>query len=198
MNYVWAKYGLLWPVAICLIMVMGCKTALSQDIPPPNPSININIITGYTVQFHFNEIEEYKNGIQNEGQSTFIRIGSVYDWTLQFKADQAMFYGNGDPSNQMELNNVGVIVVNTGTNQDDGSNIINYARNVPLALDDDDVTLMTRGTQTNKGYGIKNAFTLNWEMGTMRGNMNNISMIEQMLNADTYILNIILTVTVAQ
>ena len=198
MNIVWSKYGFSLLFAMCFIMMVGCKTVLSQDIPPPNPSISISILTGYTVQFHFNEIEEYKNGIQNGGQSTFIRVGSVYDWSLQFKADQAMFYGDANPSNQMELNNVGVTVISTGTHQDNGSNIINYAKNVPLALDDDDITLMTRGTLTNKGFGIKNAFTMNWEMGTQRGNMNNISLIEQMVNPDTYILNIILTVTTAQ
>lgn len=198
MNNVLLKYGMALPVAILIVFVLGIKTVVSQDIPPPNPSIGISILTGYTVQFQFNEIEEYQNGIQNAGQSTFIRIGSVYDWSLQFKADQSMFYGDANPSNQMELNNVGVTVISTGTNQDDGSNIINYAKNVPLALDDDDVTLMTRGTLSNKGFAIKNSFTLNWEMGTARGNLNNISLLEQMVNPDTYILNIILTVTVAQ
>jgi hypothetical protein len=180
-----------------LNFLMG-NHVVSQDIPPPNPSIAISILTGHTIQFHFNEMDEWVNGIQNGGQATFIRIGSIYDWTMQFKADQAMFYGDNNPANQMELNNVGVIVISTGTNLDNGSNIINYAKNVPIALDDDDVTLMTRGTLTNKGYGIKNAFTLNWEMGTARGNMNNISLIDQMVNADTYILNIVLTVTAAQ
>lgn len=169
----------------------------AQDIPPPNPSITVSIVSGNTVQFDFNEIDEYKNGILNGGQSTFIRIGSVTNWSLTFKADQTMFYGNDNPANQMELNNVGVTVISTGTNLDDGSNIINYAKNVPLALDDSEVTLMTNGTLSNKGYGIRNAFTLNWEMGTRRGNMNNASLLEQMLNPDTYMLNIILTVTTA-
>lgn len=169
----------------------------AQDIPPPNPSISVSIVSGNTVQFDFNEIDEYKNGILNGGQSTFIRIGSVTNWSLTFKADQTMFYGNDNPANQMELNNVGVTVISTGTNLDDGSNIINYAKNVPLALDDSEVTLMTNGTLSNKGYGIRNAFTLNWEMGTRRGNMNNASLLEQMLNPDTYMLNIILTVTTA-
>lgn len=170
----------------------------AQVIPPPNPSIGVSIVSGHTVQFNFNEIEEYKNGIMNGGQSTFIRIGSVTDWTLTFKADQTMFYGNNNPANQMELNNVGLVVISTGTNLDDGSNIINYAKNVPLALDDSEVVLMTKGSLSNKGYGIRNSFTLNWEMGTGRGNMNNMSLLDQMVNADTYMLNIILTVTTAR
>jgi len=106
-----------------------------------------------------------------------------------------MFYGENDPSNQMELNNVGVVIVSTGINQDDGSNIINYAKTVPMALDDNEVTLLTKGSSSNRGYGIRNAFSLNWEMGTKRGNMNNQSLLEQMIASDTYTVNITLTLT---
>ena len=75
----------------------------SQDIPPPNPGLVINIVSGYSVSFNFDEMTEYKNGIMNGGQSTFIRIGAIMDWKLQFSADQSIFYGENNPSNQMEL-----------------------------------------------------------------------------------------------
>ena len=200
MNRKGKTYGNFIMIGILILiswMLIPQETA-AQVIPPPNPSIGVSIVSGHTVQFHFNEIDEYKNGILNGGQSTFIRIGSVTDWTLTFKADQTMFYGNDNPANQMELNNVGVTVISTGTNLDNGSNIINFAKNVPLALDDSEVILMTKGSLSNKGYGIRNSFTLNWEMGTSRGNMNNVSLLDQMVHADTYMLNIILTVTTAQ
>jgi hypothetical protein len=130
------------------------------------------------------------------GHSTFIRISSKYDgWKLDFKADQIMFYGNGNPSNTISLDNVGVTVVSTGTNLDDGTNIINNAKFLPLALESTDVTLMTEGSARNKGGGLRNSFTLNWEMGTMRGNMNPQRMLDQNLAADTYTLNVILTLT---
>jgi hypothetical protein len=168
----------------------------SQDIPPPNPGLVINIVSGYSVEFVFDEIDEYIHGIQNAGQTTFIRIGAIYDWKLQFKADQIVFYGTNDPAHQMELNNVGVSVVSIGTNQDDGSNITNNAKFAPVALESTDITLLTKGVLTNKGYGIENAFTLNWEMGTRNGNMNQTRMLDQMLAADAYTLNIILTLSV--
>ena len=167
----------------------------SQDIPPPNPGLVINIVSGYSVEFVFDQIDEYMNGIMGGGQATYIRIGAIYDWKLQFKADQIIFYGTNNPAHTMELNNVGVTVVSTGTNQDDGSNIVNNAKTVPLALESTDVTLLNKGNLTNKGYGIENSFTLNWEMGTRRGNMNNVTMLEQMLHADIYTVNIILTLS---
>jgi hypothetical protein len=181
---------------IFFLVLLVTNPVKSQDIPPPNPGLVINIVSGYSIEFVFDEIDEYIYGIQNAGQSTFIRIGAIYDWKLQFKADQVMFYGTNDAAHQMELNNVGVVVASIGTNQDDGSNIINNAKFAPIALESNDVTLLTRGTLTNKGYGIENSFTLDWEMGTRNGNMNQTRMLDQLLKADTYTLNIILTLSV--
>lgn len=191
----WCNTGraaLISGILIFLIFAAAIRVQ-GQDIPPDNPSFQISIVSGYSVQFVFDNIDEYQNGIVNGGQSTYIRIGAVADWILQFRADQALFYGDNNPNNQFELNNVGVVVISTGTNLDDGTNITNFAKNVPLALNSTDVTLMSKGSFSNKGYGIRNSFTLNWEMGTKRGNMNNQSMLEQMLEADTYTINILLT-----
>ena len=91
----------------------------------------------------------------------------------------------------MPLNNVGVIIISTGINPDDGSSITNLAQSLPLALESTDITLLTKGTGTNIGGGLRNSFTFNWEMGTLRGNMNPNTMLDQHLGADIYNLNII-------
>jgi len=183
-------------IIMLMISALGAEKLNAQDIPPPNPGLVINIVTGYSIEFVFNEFDEYVFGIMGgASQQTFIRVGSIYDWKLQFKADQDMFYGT-DPSNQMELNNVGVMVESNGTNNDDGTNLINYAKFAPLALEFSDVTLLTKGSLTNKGYGIENTFTLKWEMRTRNGDMNSTTMLDQMLANDTYTLNIILTLSV--
>ncbi len=167
----------------------------AQDIPPPNPDLVINILSGQSIVFTFDTMNKYINGILGGGQSTFIRIGSIYNWKLDFAADQVMFYGTNNAAHTMQLDNIGVVVISTGTNQDDGTNIINYAQTLPLALSSTDVTIMTKGTQTNIGYAIRNSFTLNWECGTQRGNMNPQNMLEQHLAADIYTLNVILTLS---
>jgi hypothetical protein len=181
-------------ICISFLLLLVHIQLKSQDIPPPNPGLVINIVSGYSIEFTFDEVDEYING--QTGPATFIRIGSIYDWKLQFRADQDMFYGSNDPAHQMELNNVGVLVNSIGSNQDDGSNIINNAKFAQVALENNDITLLTKGSLTNKGYGIENAFTLNWDMGTRNGNMNQTRMLDQMLSADTYTLNIILTLSV--
>jgi hypothetical protein len=182
-------------LVIPLILIFSSHLR-SQDIPPPNPGLVINIVSGQSIEFVFDEIDEWMNGIMNAGHITNIRVGSIYDWKLQFKADQTIFYGTINPSNTMELNNVGLVILSTGTNLDDGSNIVNYAKTDPIALEGTDVTVLTKGTLSNKGYGIRNSFLLNWEMGTMRGNMNNQSIFEQAVPADIYTLNIVLTLSV--
>lgn len=180
---------------LALLLILGSGSLKSQVEPPPNPGLYINIFSGQSIEFVFDEFDEYINGISNAGQSTFIRIGAIYDWKLQFKADEIIFYGT-DPTHQMELNNVGLVVESNGTNQDNGTNIINYAQNIPLALESNDVTLLTPGTQSNKGYANENRFTLKWEMGTRLNNMNPNRMLDQNLSPDTYTLNIILTLSV--
>ncbi len=183
-------------ILVLIIILFGNSLEVrSQDIPPPNPDLVINILSGQSIVFIFDTMDKYINGIMGGGQSTFIRIGSIYNWKLDFKADQNMFYGTNNPSNTIQLDNVGVVVVSTGTNLDDGTNIINNAKTLPLALSSVDVTLMTKGSQTNRGYAIRNSFTLNWEMGTRRGNMNPQRMLDQNLGADTYTLNVILTLS---
>ncbi len=184
-------------LAAMLILLFSGHRAQAQDIPPPNPDLVINILSGQSIVFTFDTMDKYKDGILGGGQSTFIRIGSIYNWKLDFKADQIMFYGTGNPANTIDLDNVGVIVVSTGTNLDDGSNTTNNAKFLPLALSSMDVNLMTVGSGTNKGYAIRNSFTLNWEMGTRRGNMNPQRMLDQNLAADTYTLNVVLTLSVA-
>lgn len=191
-------YGRMKKVAIYLVVLffgLTAKTNYAQDIPPPNPYININIVSGNAIQFVFTNINQYINGIMNSGHSTFIRVGCIADWKLHFHTDQAMFYGDSNPAHTMQLNNVGVVVVSMGTNLDDGSNIINYAKALPLALQNTPVSLLTKGSASNKGYGLRNSFTLNWEMGTRRGNMNNQTMLEQALYPDTYNLDITLTLS---
>jgi hypothetical protein len=186
-------------VLLALLLFFGAGSLKSQDIPPPNPGLVINIVSGWSIEFVFDEFIEYHNGI-NTGQATFIRIGSIYDWKLQFKADQLTFIGVYDAAHHMELNNLGLLIESIGTNQDDGSNIINNAKYAQVALESSDITILTKGNLTNKGYGIENSFTLNWEMGTMQGNMNTLSIFDQMaaglVDADTYTVNVILTLSI--
>jgi len=182
---------------LALLLFLGAGSLKSQDIPPPNPGLVINITDGWVIDFIFDEFNEYQNGI-NAGQSTFIRIGAIYDWKLQFNADQLTFIGSL-PGNTMALNNLGVTISSVGTNTEFNGHITNNAT-VAVGLESGFVTLLTPGSLTNKGYHYENRYTLNWQMGTMQGTMNNKSMLDQMIDgdieADDYTVTVILTLSV--
>ena len=180
-----------------MLLIFGSQTLKSQDIPPPNPGLVINIYNGWVIDFVFDEFSKYQTGIENGGQ-TFIRIGAIYDWKLQFNADQLTFIGTL-PGNTMPLNNLGLTISSIGTNTEFNGHLTNNAT-VPVGLDNDFITVLTPGSLSNKGYGIENTFILNWHMGTMQGTMNSTSMLEQMIagtiEADDYTVNVILTLSI--
>ena len=180
-----------------LLFLIAGNIKAQDIIPPPNPGLVLNIVSGWSIDFTFDEFIEYQNGISNGGQ-TFIRIGAIYDWKLQFHADQLTFIGSL-PGNTMALNNLGVTINSIGTNTEFNGHLTNLAT-VPVGVDYNFVTLLTPGVLTNKGYGIENSFTLNWHMGTMQGTMNPTSMLEQMIagdiEADDYTVTVFLTLSV--
>jgi len=180
---------------LALIIPLFVALPHLQAQGPNNPSLRLNILSGTSIEFNFDSMDDWQNGIQNEGQATYIRVGSLGNWKLEFAANETQFYGTIDPLNQMPLDNLGLMVASSGTNQDDGSNIINYARTAPLALSNSEVLILANGPMGNKGHGIRNSFILNWEIGTTDGNMNPQSILQQLIEADNYIVNITLTLT---
>ena len=185
------------PALLVLLLSLSLSSLKAQDpIPPPNPGLVLNIVAGHSFDFTFDEITEYQDGITNGGP-TYIRIGAIYDWKLQFNADQLTFIS--PTGNTMELNNLGVTISSTGTNTEFNGHLTNDAT-VAVGLEYDPVTLLTPGVLTNKGYGIENSFILYWHMGIAQGTMNPSSIFDQMvsgvLEADDYTVTVILTLSV--
>ena len=44
---------------LALLLFLGAGNLKSQDIPPPNPGLVINIVSGYSIEFVFDELTEY-------------------------------------------------------------------------------------------------------------------------------------------
>jgi hypothetical protein len=192
-------------IACILLFILTANACLkSQDIPPPNPSLALNIVSNAIIDFDFDEFDKFVYGIGSgspyTGPSTFIRILAIYDWKLQFSADQPTFVAVS--GNTMDLDNLGVTISSTGTNTEFNGHITNNAT-VPVGLTynlTDAPVLLTKGSLTNKGGGIENSFVLYWHMGIMQGTMNPQSMLDQMtegyLEADDYTVTVVLTLSV--
>ncbi|MBI4930286.1 MAG: hypothetical protein HY841_05955 [Bacteroidetes bacterium] len=154
--------------------------------------LRIHVTNGGNIEFVFNDIEDYKNGITNAQGNGFydsdVQIASSTEWQLDMGAEDANLIGTDDPTNAthiMALDNVG-FTCDWGTiaaNNTCCSAILDVDRtgaytdnisalgvpNIPNGLLQyagvGTVILFTSGTG-NGGDVADNNFTINWECGT--------------------------------
>lgn len=125
---------------LLVIMLFGGLTAFSQAVKDRNVvpvAVNLNqvlrmtITNGGNIEFVFNTIDDYKNGLSaeavasasanpatsNDFYTTDFTIASSSRWELTYGAEEATFIGTDDPTNvAFLLNNVGFTIVNSGVN----------------------------------------------------------------------------------
>ena len=121
------------------IVSAGISQAVSDRNTIPvavnlNRVLRMSINTGGNLEFTFNTINQYKNGISGDfatsGSSgvatsdpmyrTTFTVSSSTDWTLQYGAEDAALQGVDDPANTLALDNVGFSLssVNAATGHD--------------------------------------------------------------------------------
>ena len=136
------------------------------------------------IEFDFNTLEDYNNGLGGYG-SAYASEGSVSstaNWKLGFVANDD--FAHTDGTTTMPLNNLGVTVEWTGSNDVD---VIAASK----ALDDaEELIIEHDGSNSNAGDDAANSFTIYWEMGTKAGNMNSQSIFEQDLKKGTYTVDV--------
>ena len=125
---------------LLVIMLFGGLTAFSQAVKDRNVipvAVNLNqvlrmtITNGGNIEFVFNTIDDYKNGLSAEQvasasanpatsqgfYTTDFTIASSSRWELTYGAEEATFIGTDDPTNAtFLLNNVGFTIINSGAN----------------------------------------------------------------------------------
>lgn len=104
-----------------------------------------------------------------------VTMEATGNWKLEISAPN--FSDGGTQS--IPINNLGVSVLATGLHQIGQEVICPYVAGNPLGLSTGVQLLIDNGTG-NSGDATDNAFELHWEMGTMDGTMNPLSMFDQM------------------
>jgi len=108
------------------IVSSGISQAVSDRNTIPvavnlNRVLRMSINTGGNLEFTFNTINQYKNGISGDLATsssagtaasdpmyiTTFTISSSTDWTLQYGAEDAALQGVDNPANTLDLDNVG-------------------------------------------------------------------------------------------
>ena len=175
----------------------------------------MSVNTGGNIEFTFNTIAQYKNGISgdlatsgsagtaaaNPMYITSFTIAASTKWRLDYGAEDATFIGVDNPANTaFTLDNVGFSLGETGAHAF-GTELASIPTNAGAevaALQAYPVVLLTDGgnAAANAGDATDNAFTMTWRCGTAEGTglttpMNQVKLIEQGITPDRFVTNVL-------
>lgn len=181
-----------------------------------NQILRIHVINGGNIEFVFNNMNDYKNGIANTGAggvySTDVVVASSTNWEMNFGAD-VLFTATDDATlaaGLLALNNIGFMVANTGANTMlavvGGNSIIN---NNALTVFNglglygavaSQSPMISPSTLNNAGDINDNAFSILWQcgitpaVGVGTNPVNGTSILSQNVPADRYTTNVFLDI----
>ena len=205
---------LLLPIFVFGIIYSGISQAVSDRNTVPvavnlNRVLRMSVNTGGNIEFTFNTIDDYKNGLSGDAATstsanpatsnpmylTTFTVAASTKWTLQYGAEEGTFIGVDNPASTLALNNVGFNLATTGTHAF-GTELVSAPTTGGTVIADLDVyptALIADGTNAaaNAGDATDNAFTMTWRVGTAEGDMNAIKLIEQSVTPDRYVTNVL-------
>lgn len=207
-------------VTVTFVMLIAAATVVGQAVRDRNVipvSVNLNqvlrmtVTNGGNIEFVFNTIDEYKEGISgdvsttglgaNDGATediykTDFNVASSTRWLINYGAERDALYGTDVPANSIGLDNVGFSIEENGTHEwgtelrsvltSDGADIVALAQYPVLLIDDNDNL-----AAANAGEASDNDFTISWRVGTAEGTMNAAYLIEQSPEPDRYTVNVL-------
>mgnify|MGYP004701827987 CR=1 FL=1 len=190
-------------VAVMLFFGMGvfAQAVKDRNVIPVGVSLNqvlrMTVTNGGNIEFVFNTIEDYKNGISSETAAsgsanpatsnsmylTDFTVSSSTRWKLTYGTEEATFLGTDNPSTAFALNNVGFKIRNNGLNLFETAPIQGATSTTSLwsaptrnatvvaALQQYPVVLIedNNTVNANAGDAADNSFTLEWRCGTAEG-----------------------------
>lgn len=211
------------------IMLLCGATLFAQAVKDRNVipvAVNLNqvlrmtISNGGNIEFVFNTINDYKNGLSaatvgtGAMYETNFSIASSTRWKLTYGAETAAFQGTDNPGNTLALNNVGFRLTESGAHSFEPGN--QGATTAELysaptnggaevaALQAYPVTLIQDNDQvgadaaSNAGDASDNVFQMSWRAGTKEAQgqttpMNAVALIDQNPSPmpDRYVANVI-------
>jgi hypothetical protein len=191
------KKKALFIFGLLAIGIVGFSQAVKdrQVIPVAvnlNQVLRMTITNGGNIEFVFNSIDDYRLGLAgaagigaNEDAAnpfyvTDFTVASSTRWDLNYGAEEATFIGTDDPTNMLDLANVGYTLESTGGHDFEtglgqgtdptaqlwsaptvnGTEVAGLENYPALLIDDNGVAA------ANAGDGTDNAFQIVWRCGT--------------------------------
>ncbi len=207
-------------LSLTIVLVFAGVSSQAQSVRDRNVipvAVNLNqvlrmsIYDGGNIEFVFNTIDEYRNGLSGDAagaandatsagfyQSSFT-ISSSTEWDLMYGAENATFIGvdDGTTPNTLALDNVGLQIVANGAHTLASGEIISAPTTLGTVVADLDLypqeLLGWDNTgASNAGDEVDNDFTIQWRCGTSEGDMNLVSLLEQTtIDPDRYVVNVL-------
>ena len=205
---------LLLPIFVFGIIYSGISQAVSDRNTVPvavnlNRVLRMSVNTGGNIEFTFNTIDDYKNGLSGDAATstsanpatsnpmylTTFTVAASTKWTLQYGAEEGTFIGVDNPASTLALNNVGFNLASTGTHVF-GTELVSAPTTNGGVIADLDVyptALIADGAHAaaNAGEATDHAFTMTWRVGTAEGDMFATKLIEQSITPDRYVTNVL-------
>jgi len=169
-----------------------------------NSILRLNVVRGGNIEFVFNTLDEYANGLSGARYSTDVTIASSGNWELEMLASTTEFFDmDGGAGTGIDLGFVCFNLTTTGTNvigiglateyfpNDGASSAVTVYSDLTNTAPAQNI--LDAGTG-NAGGAAENAFTINWECGTGNGTAqagNTIS--DAGVTSGRYSTNILLT-----
>lgn len=186
--------------AFSLMLGIGFSQAVKDRNVIPvavnlNQVLRMTITNGGNIEFVFNSIDDYKNGLSGDAGTsvsanpatsesfykTDFTVASSTRWKLTYGSEQATFIGVDNPANTLSLDNVGFTIVNNGAHTFEAAGAAKGTDNATelfststdnasevAALEVYPVDLIEDNTTdvANAGDATDNSFTLVWRCGT--------------------------------
>jgi len=186
--------------ALFLFAVIGFSQAIKDRNVIPvavnlNQVLRMTITNGGNIEFVFNTIDDYKNGLSGDQATsgsanpatsepfyrTDFTVASSTRWAITYGSEEATFIGTDNPANTLDLTNVGYAIVNNGAHVFEagvakattaGSELWStptVGATEVAALEAYPTLLIEDNddaTDANAGDATDNSFTLIWRCGT--------------------------------
>lgn len=181
--------------ALGLALGTYAQAVVDNAVIPVSVNINsimrMNVVSGGNIEFSFNTIDQYTNGIENSSRyDTKFTVASSVDFKVLLYSEDDKFYGADDANHTMELGLVGFKVTNEGSATLGDSDYQKDWTN--LSGKNSDATACTL-VKSNGGDINANAYTINWSCG-VSGQATG-SVLSANLAPDRYSTNIFLVLS---
>lgn len=211
------------------LALFGGMTVFGQAVKDRNVipvAVNLNqvlrmtVTNGGNIEFVFNTINDYKNGLS----AATVGTGALYEtdftvssstrWKLTYGSETATFQGTDDPTHSLALNNVGFKLTEAGVHKFEpgakgattaelysqptkGGAQVAALQAYPVTLIEDN-DQVGASAASNAGDASDNTFKMSWRCGTKESQglttpMNAVAIIDQQPSPspDRYVANVL-------